>query len=87
MIRKLEKSDYKEYLNLISLFRNTYFSIKEFNKVLDEITQFTEIWIFSENNKICGSATLLLEKKFIHNISKVGHIEDVIVLDKYRGRV
>jgi glucosamine-phosphate N-acetyltransferase len=35
--------------------------------------------------KIIGTATLLIEPKLIHNISKVGHIEDVVVDKNYRS--
>lgn len=35
---------------------------------------------------IIGTATLLVEPKLIHNMSKVGHIEDVVVDSHYRGK-
>jgi glucosamine-phosphate N-acetyltransferase len=38
------------------------------------------------DNKVVGSATLLLEPKFIHNGGIVGHIEDVVVDRKYQGQ-
>lgn len=31
------------------------------------------------NDKIVGSTTLLIEPKIIHNLSSIGHIEDVVV--------
>ena len=34
---------------------------------------------------VIGTATLLIEPKLIYNISFVGHIEDVVVDNKYRG--
>jgi glucosamine-phosphate N-acetyltransferase len=36
--------------------------------------------------EVIGSATLLLEQKFIHNCAKRGRIEDVVVDDRYRGK-
>ena len=36
--------------------------------------------------KIVGSATLLIEPKFIHDGGLVGHIEDVSVNDMYQGQ-
>jgi len=38
------------------------------------------------DNKVVGSATLLLEPKFIHNGGIVGHIEDVVVDRNYQGQ-
>jgi len=38
------------------------------------------------NDKIVGSATLLIEKKFIHDGGLVGHIEDVVVSKDYQHK-
>jgi len=35
---------------------------------------------------LVGAGTLLVEFKFIHACSKVGHIEDVVVLPETRGK-
>ena len=35
---------------------------------------------------IVGTTTLIIEPKFIHDLSFVGHIEDVVVSDKCRGK-
>ena len=37
------------------------------------------------SNTVVGSATLLIEPKLIHGGSSAGHIEDVVVLDSWRG--
>merc|ERR1711874_221376 len=36
--------------------------------------------------KVVGAATLLVERKFIHQCGQVGRVEDVVVSDEYRGR-
>ncbi len=38
------------------------------------------------NHQIVGSATLLIEQKFIHNGGKAGHIEDVVTRKGYEGK-
>ena len=38
------------------------------------------------NNKIIGSATLVIEKKFIHSCGERAKLEDVVVDDTYRGK-
>ena len=39
-----------------------------------------------DSEKIIGTATLVIERKFIHNCAKRGIIEEVIVSDLYRGK-
>ena len=38
------------------------------------------------DGEIVGSATLLIESKFIHDGDLVGHIEDVVVDKEYQGQ-
>lgn len=38
-----------------------------------------------ENHTIIGTATLLIEQKFIHNGGRVGHIEDVATRAGFEG--
>jgi glucosamine-phosphate N-acetyltransferase len=56
-------------------------------RILSEIkSQNGHIYIAKTNDKkIIGTATLLVEQKFIHNGGKVGHIEDVAVRKEYEG--
>lgn len=37
-------------------------------------------------NQIIGAGTILLENKIIHNMGKVGHIEDIVTDSSYRGK-
>ncbi|MDQ6722981.1 MAG: GNAT family N-acetyltransferase [Thermoproteota archaeon] len=39
-----------------------------------------------KNHQIVGSATLLIEQKFIHSGGKAGHIEDVVTRKGYEGK-
>lgn len=39
-----------------------------------------------EQGKLVGTATLLIERKFIHSCGKVGHVEDVVVDTNCRGQ-
>ena len=44
------------------------------------------IAVAENEGKIIGSATLLLEQKFIHKGGIIGHIEDVVVDKNYQGK-
>ena len=37
-------------------------------------------------HQIIGSGTLLIEKKFIHQLGKVGHLEDIVISPDYQGQ-
>jgi glucosamine-phosphate N-acetyltransferase len=83
--RLLEKEDYNQgYLELLKqLTVIGNISNEKFNDIFDKIK--TEIWVIEDNNKIIASASLLLEQKIIHECGVVGHLEDVIIDEKYRS--
>jgi glucosamine-phosphate N-acetyltransferase len=45
------------------------------------------VWIELEDNKfeLIGSGTIIIEPKIIRSGKSVGHIEDIVVKDNYRG--
>jgi glucosamine-phosphate N-acetyltransferase len=43
-------------------------------------------YVAVEQEKVIGTASLLIETKLIHNGSKVGHIEDVAVHPAHQGK-
>ncbi|XP_058840797.1 probable glucosamine 6-phosphate N-acetyltransferase [Topomyia yanbarensis] len=47
---------------------------------------FVTVIVDTRLDKIIGSATLVLEHKFIHGCSVRGRLEDVVVDDTYRGK-
>ena len=56
--------------------------------VFDEITNNSvyNIFIAEHEDKVVGTITLLLERKFIHQGGLVGHIEDVATDEEFEGR-
>ena len=58
--------------------------IKQYNKIKGNTNH--KIYVLEENNKIISCGTLLIEPKFIHNCSNVGHIEDIVVDKNSRGK-
>ena len=54
MIRELNFNDYEEFLNLISTFRETYFSKEFFKNILDKMkNNMTKIFVYEheKNNR------------------------------------
>lgn len=44
------------------------------------------IYVAVKNGQVIGSASIIIEQKFIHNGGKVGHIEDVVVAREFQGK-
>jgi len=64
---------------------------KDFQNSFDRMKESANTYyvtVIEDVNKgvVIGSATLLLEQKFIHDCAKRGRIEDVVVDDQYRGK-
>ncbi|KAI5170673.1 glucosamine-phosphate N-acetyltransferase [Nematocida sp. LUAm3] len=38
------------------------------------------------NNEVCASGTLVMEQKYIRNLGRVGHIEDIVVSQEHRSK-
>ena len=85
-IRILNKDDYSQYFDLINIFIKTFFTKEDFINNLLKINNNSNIWVIELNNKLIATGTLLYEYKFIHNISKIAHIEDICVYNNYRGK-
>lgn len=49
-------------------------------------TYYTTVIHDEDKNQIVGAATLIIERKFIHECAMRGIIEEVIVSDEYRGK-
>ncbi|AGF85220.1 6-phosphate N-acetyltransferase [Moumouvirus goulette] len=76
--------DYEQYLFLLKQLTtlnpdniNKQQFIDQMNIILSNPNH--KIIIAKYGNKIVGSLTILIEPKIIHDLSKVAHIEDVIV--------
>ena len=90
--RPLQSQDIsKGYIQLLSQLSPTCeTSDLGFNSACDFFLKNSEtyhIYVIENTltNTIIASGTLLIEQKIIHNCSKVGHIEDIIIDQDYRG--
>ena len=93
-IRPLHKSDYDggiiELLSQLTMISKDKISRENFNEYVELISKNdNQITIvvedYTNHQCIVGVSTIFIEPKLIHNISFVGHIEDVVVDERYRG--
>ena len=86
-IRKLEKNDYKNYLNLMNQFRpiQQNLDFDSFSNIYDQIFKSSEIYVALIDKNIIGSITVIYEQKFINNCALYAHIEDLIVDENFRN--
>jgi glucosamine-phosphate N-acetyltransferase len=89
-IRKLQKEDlWNGFLHTLDSLRQTSsMDKKTAEKIFDKINSNSDhiVVVAIIEGKIVGSTTLVIETKFIHNGSKVGHIEDVVVDKEYQKK-
>ncbi|XWV24846.1 6-phosphate N-acetyltransferase [Tupanvirus deep ocean] len=82
--------DYQQYcalLKQLTTINPELITKEKFEKQLTIITSnpFHKVLIAVFKNKIIGTTTVLVEPKFIHDLSRVAHIEDVVVDTDYRS--
>jgi glucosamine-phosphate N-acetyltransferase len=88
-LRRLEKSDFRpQYFALLRQLtscNDDRISKNSFDQFIDSLSPFHQIWVLEENGRIVGTGTLLVEQKIIHDMGKVGHIEDIVIDSMCRG--
>lgn len=83
IIRKIDINDYKDFINLIK----TNITFEQFSDFLKFTLSDKHIIIVIEvENKIIGTGTLIIEPKLTYNISYMGHIENILIHENYRGK-
>ena len=80
-------------LNLLSQLTSIYdeqgevITKKDYNFFFNNLQSNIHIYVLQDdNNELVGMAKLIIEEKLIHGGSKVGHIEDLVVDEKFRGK-
>jgi glucosamine-phosphate N-acetyltransferase len=92
LIRNLQVTDYdKHYFELLkqlSLIEPQKITRVMFNKFVNNLNDNHIIYVIEDeiNNIIIGTVTLLKEKKLIHNLGTVLHIEDLVIDINYRKK-
>ena len=89
--RFLHKDDINEdYYNLLGQLTQidvSKMSINKTHKMIDKLNNNHRIFVIEDClvNNVIASGTILIEEKLIRNYGKVGHIEDIVVNNNYRG--
>jgi len=88
-MRRLECGDYyKGYLDLLkqlSVINSANISYEDFHKFISNMDDRHIIMIEEHDNRIIVSGTIFIEHKFIHDLGSVGHVEDIVIDENYRG--
>ncbi|XP_052205069.1 glucosamine 6-phosphate N-acetyltransferase-like [Diospyros lotus] len=91
-VRKLEISDKdKGFIQLLQQLTSCdSVSDKEFEERFQELSSYGDNHLVcviedTRSGKIIASGSVFIEKKFIRNCGKVGHVEDVVVDSSARG--
>lgn len=89
-IRLITKEDYnKNHLELYKQLTIIYpeeISKEQYNNFIDNLNENHQIFVICLDDKIIATITVLIEKKLIRQLGKVGHIEDFVVDKKYTGK-
>ena len=83
--RILNINDYIQFKKLINDFRKTDFTEFSFKNFIENEKNIN-IYILEDNNNLLAAGTILFERKFIHNMSLYGHIEDIIVKKEHQKK-
>tara|TARA_B100000963_G_scaffold355885_2_gene375007 strand:+ start:3264 stop:3698 length:435 start_codon:yes stop_codon:yes gene_type:complete len=84
---EINETNYTQIINLYNNFSKidkNILNFKNYKSIVERLPQNHNIYFCIDNENIIGAITLIIEEKFIHNGGKVGHIEDLIVLEDYR---
>lgn len=86
-IRPLFGSDLTNgFLEVLSALSEVNLNVNDAGEVLRErLRTGIQTFVALIGDKVVGTAALLMEKKFIHGGSHVGHIEDVAVHADFQG--
>ena len=84
-VRRANNDDYEKIIELYTEFTGEEYTIGE-NNFFNFIGAHRIYVIESLEGIVIGCATFFTEKKLIHNLSWVAHIEDVIISSSYRGQ-
>lgn len=92
LVRRIKEADFENgffetlsNLTTVGDIRFNEYRMEIINRILGDQNYIIMVAEEQENHTIIGTATLLIEQKFIHNGGRVGHIEDVATRAGFEG--
>jgi glucosamine-phosphate N-acetyltransferase len=83
LIRNIIESDYINYIKLI----DSNISEKNYNDFINNtLSEYHVILVIELDDTIIGTGTLIIEKKMTYGGCKMGHIENILIDEKFRGK-
>lgn len=91
-VRELEVNDYnKGYLDLlenltqVGTISEDYFKV-QYEYLRNRQDSYVRVIEDRTTNRVVATGSIYIEYKFIHQVGKVGHIEDLVVHSDYRNQ-
>jgi glucosamine-phosphate N-acetyltransferase len=79
-IRELQPSDLdRGFLDALAALTEVDLTFEAARSIYADLPANSRTFVAELNGRVVGTATLLIERKFIHGGGRVGHIEDVAV--------
>jgi glucosamine-phosphate N-acetyltransferase len=87
IVEKLTKDhDYKQVLGLLAQLTSLHVDEISYEKYCEHFDKLkADVYVVMDGKNIVGTGSILIEPKFIHDLSYVAHIEDVVVAKDCRG--
>ena len=87
MIRKLQITDYPKIINLLAQLTQTPpISIELYQKQFNKLNVNDLHLVIEKEGEIIGYGSIIIDFKFYRNCKNIGHIEDIVIDNKQRGK-
>ena len=85
--KKISEKEYDSVYRLLQELTDVgEYNRSRFNTYIDTLPSNIHMFCICEDSNVIGVGTIMIEQKIIHNFSKVGHIEDIVIDSNYNGR-
>lgn len=85
IFRNIKIDDYKDIIVLLKQLTKCSYDKNSFEKYIDNLPKNQHHIVLEKDGTLIASGVLVIENKIIHNFKNVGHIEDIVVNQNYRG--